>query len=151
MFNGRETTYSQETVENNGFFGSVNVGDFQKQRSIPLQISLEMTKAVLVYAVQTVERNLAMVADKYRKQGIRHAEDIMDSPFINGKNYQQVLFEKAVFARAKAELLPEFATLSARDLHEKRDLVKEQKSLLTEAVQAIRELKGKGRGSVALL
>lgn len=151
MFNGRQTEYTQEIIENNGFFGTVNVADFQKQRSIPLQISQEMTKAALVYAVQTVERDLSQVSARYRKQGIQEAADIAESPFINGKNYHQILFEKAVFARAKAELLPEFATLSARELHEKRDLVTEQRHLLAEAVQAIRELKGKGRGSVALL
>lgn len=151
MFNGRQSEYSTDIIENNGFFGDINVSDFQKQRSIPLQISLEMTKSALVYAIQTVERDLTVVSAAYRKKNITKAENITDSPIINGKNYQEILFEKAVFARAKAELLPEFATLSARDLHEKRDLVKEQKSLLAEAVQAIRELKGKGRGSVALL
>lgn len=91
-----------------------------------------------------------IVSQRYQKKGIKSVDDIQ-SPTINGKNFEKILFEKAVFARAKQELLPEFATLSARELHEKRDIVAEQKQLQAEAVQAIRQLKGKGRGTVDLI
>ncbi|MFC1022277.1 head completion/stabilization protein [Pasteurella multocida] len=150
MFNGRENPLVDKLIENTGFFGAVNISDFQKQRGIPLQIPIELIESVLVYAVQSVERDLKSVSLHYQTRGVRSVEQI-DGPQIKGKNFEKILFEKAVFARAKQELLPEFATLSARELHEKRDVMIEQKQLQAEAVQAIRELKGKGRGTVDLL
>ncbi|WP_249962264.1 head completion/stabilization protein [Histophilus somni] len=150
MLNGRENPIADKQIENTGFFGAINIGDFQKQRAIPLQIPLELIESVLVYAIQSVEFDLNIVSQRYQKQGIKSVDDIQ-SPTINGKNFEKILFEKAVFARAKQELLPEFATLSARELHEKRDIVAEQKQLQAEAVQAIRQLKGKGRGTVDLI
>ncbi|MFC0973981.1 head completion/stabilization protein [Pasteurella multocida] len=150
MFNGRENPLVDRIIENTGFFGAINISDFQKQRAIPLQIPIELIESVLVYAVQSVERDLKSVSSTYQAKGVISVDQI-DGVRIQGKNFEKILFEKAVFARAKQELLPEFATLSARELHEKRDIMVEQKQLQAEAVQAIRELKGKGRGTVDLL
>uniref|UniRef100_UPI0036F488E1 head completion/stabilization protein n=1 Tax=Avibacterium paragallinarum TaxID=728 RepID=UPI0036F488E1 len=70
---------------------------------------------------------------------------------LAGKTSLKRNIKKAVFARAKADLLPEFLTLSAREIHEGRELVQAQKSLLAESSFAIRRLKGKKRGKVWLL
>lgn len=150
MFNGRENQLTDKLIENSGFFGSVNISDFQKQRAIPLQIPVELIESVLIYAVLSVERELKAVTARYQAQGVARVEQLTGDR-INGKPYEKILFEKAVFARAKQELLPEYATLSTRELHEKRDIVAEQNQLQAEAVQAIRQLKGKGRGTVDLL
>lgn len=150
MFNGRATEYSEKTIENDGFWGSIAISDFQKQRAIPLQIPEELIETALIYAMRSVMAELTGVEDSYRSKGIFHVKDIGGLQ-ANGKNDTQILFEKAVFARAKSELLPEFATLSARELHEKRDTVSESKELLAECVMAIRAIKGKKRGSVHLL
>ena len=87
---------------------------------------------------------------KDRKSAVNSVTEI-SSPLINDENYAETLYKKAVFARAKAELLPEFNTLSGREIHQNREYVAEQKSLLAEATHAIRTLKGKKRGSVWLL
>lgn len=150
MFNGRDTVYSEKIIENSGFWGNIAVADFQKQRAIPLQIPEELTETALIYAMRSVIAELTSVEDNYYSKGILTAADagVIKS---NGKSDIKILFEKAVFARAKSELLPEFATLSARELHEKRDTVSERKELIAECVMAIRLLKGKNRGSVHLL
>ncbi|MCK9003826.1 head completion/stabilization protein [Haemophilus influenzae] len=150
MFNGRTQDYDDTVITNNGFWSDIYVEEFQKQRAIPLQIPVEMVKAALVAAMQGVDLDLADVAESYRKSAVNSVTEI-SSPLINGENYAETLYKKAVFARAKAELLPEFNTISGRGIHQNRDYVTEQKSLLAEATHAIRTLKGKKRGSVWLL
>lgn len=150
MFNGRDTQYSTEIIESTGFWGGIDVGEFQRQRAIPIQIPIEMVKAALVYAMQSIELDLASLTAKYQADGVQGVADL-NGVKINGENSQQTLYKKAVFARAKHDLLPEFATLSSQELHEKRDVIEEQKQLLSECTFAIRTLKGKRRGSVQLI
>ncbi|CWX51188.1 head completion/stabilization protein [Haemophilus influenzae] len=150
MFNGRTQDYDDSVITNNGFWSDIYVEEFQKQRAIPLQIPVEMVKAALVAAMQGIDLDLADIAESYRKSAVNSVTEI-STQWINGENYAETLYKKAVFARAKAELLPEFNTLSGREIHQNRDYVTEQKSLLAEATHAIRTLKGKKRGSVWLL
>ena len=114
------------------------------------EIIRKMVKASLVSAIQQVNLDLTEVVERHKTNGILSVADI-SSETVGGENYAQTLYKKAVFARAKHELLPEFNTLSAREVHENRQYVEEQKSLLAEATHAIRVLKGKRRGSVCLV
>ena len=150
MFNGRTQDYDDTTITNSGFWCDISIDEFQKQRAIPLQIPVEMVKAVLIAAMQGINIDLAEVEENYRKSKINSVQEI-SAQRIDGENYAESLYKKAVFARAKAELLPEFNTLSGREIHQNREYVAEQKSLLAEATHAIRTLKGKKRGSVWLL
>lgn len=150
MFNGVSVEYDESRISTNGFWGEIEVSEFQKQRAIPVQVPVEMIKAVLIQAMQEVNLELEGVAAQYQAQGINQVREI-SSVQIGGENFAQTQYKKAVFARAKADLLPEFLTLSAREIHEGRTLVQEQKSLLAESYFAIRRLKGKKRGNVWLL
>jgi len=150
MFNGRTQDYDDTTITNSGFWCDITIDEFQKQRVIPLQIPVEMVKAALIAAMQGINIDLAEVEENYRKSKINSVQEI-SAQRIDGENYAESLYKKAVFARAKAELLPEFNTLSGREIHQNREYVAEQKSLLAEATHAIRTLKGKKRGSVWLL
>ena len=150
MFNGRTQEYDDTTISNSGFWSDIEIAEFQKQRAIPLQIPNEMLKSVLIAAMQGVNIDLQSVELDYKGQGINRAADI-STDRINGENYAETLYKKAVFARAKAELLPEFNVLSSREIHTNREYADEQKSLLAEATHAIRTLKGKRRGSVWLI
>lgn len=150
MFNGRTQDYDDTTITNSGFWSDITIDEFQKQRGIPLQIPVEMVKTALIAAMQGINLDLAEVEASYRKRAVNSAREI-SAQHIDGENYAESLYKKAVFARAKAELLPEFNTLSGREIHKNREYVDEQKSLLAEATHAIRTLKGKKRGSVWLL
>ena len=150
MFNGRTQDYDDTTITNSGFWCDITIDKFQKQRAIPLQIPVEMVKAALIAAMQGINIDLAEVEENYRKSKINSVQEI-SAQRIDGENYAESLYKKAVFARAKAALLPEFNTLSGREIHQNREYVAEQKSLLAEATHAIRTLKGKKRGSVWLL
>lgn len=155
MFNGRNQPELSDTVlGSNGFWGEIKVGDFQKQRSIPLQIPLDLVENALVYAIDSVELDLLQVEEFYREKGYQFVEQlpsILHSNSTGTASRMHRLFEKAVFARAKAELLPEFTTLSAREIHEGREATSEQRTLEKEATMAIRAIKGKKRSSAALI
>lgn len=150
MFNGITQEYDLTLIESTGFWGNISVEEFQKQRAIPLQIPVEMVRSALVQAMQSLEIELVEVEQRYRDQGYNFASEVKGA-VINGDNFAVSQYKKAVFARAKADLLPEFNTLSARGIHESRDMVKDQKLLLSEATFAIRTLKGKTRGGVWLI
>lgn len=150
MFNGRQVDFDDTVITNNGFWCDISVAEFQQQRGIPLQIPVELIKSSLVYAMQSIELDLAEITQQYQQNGIQSVNEITGT-LINNENKQQALYKKAVFARAKHDLLPEFTTLSAREIHEKRDVIAEQKQLLAEATFAIRTLKGKKRGGVWLI
>lgn len=129
MFNGRKREESERRIESSKW-SELDVKDFQILRAIPLHIPEALIAEALTYAAATVDAELAELE--------------IDEP----SNVQRILYRRAVFARAKAELLPEFSTMAARDLHEKREYVNEQKMLLAEATQAIRAIKGKPRSGV---
>ncbi|WP_424408079.1 head completion/stabilization protein [Pasteurella sp. PK-2025] len=150
MFNGRNQQLENTVILNSGFWADVNIGEFQKERNIPLQMPVETVKSALVTAMQELELDLKEVEQRYKTQGINDVSEIGEST-VNNENPVQTLYKKAVFARAKADLLPEFFAISAREIHQNREYVEEQKSLLAEATRAIRTLKGKKRGSVHLL
>ncbi|TCJ98824.1 head completion protein GPL [Volucribacter psittacicida] len=150
MFNGRQTDYDDTVILNSGFWCDISVSEFQKTRAIPFNIPDEMVKSVLVSAMQGVEIDLADVASLYQNKGLTKVSEV-SSVMINNENYAETLYKKAVFARAKADLLSEFNTLSAREIHENRKYADEQKSLLAEATFAIRTLKGKKRSAVWLI
>ncbi|MEH8109041.1 head completion/stabilization protein [Gallibacterium anatis] len=150
MLNGNVTEYQDETIESTGFWGNINIAEFQRQRAIPFQMPLEMMRAALVQAMQEMEIELADVVEKYQSDGYAYVEHVGGVRF-DGDNFLQIQYKKAVFARAKADLLPEFMTLSAREVHENRDLVQERKALLTEAAMAVRAIKGKKRSGVWLI
>lgn len=154
MFSGRKASNSEETpqnaqqgVINSSFWGTVSVSEFQQARQIPIQIPEMLAENALIYALQAVELELREFKTDLQGQGVESVEQLTYNE-IGGVNFYQSLFKKAVFALAKNELLPEFATLAARELHEKRDFVLDQKMLIAESQQAIRLIKGKKRSGV---
>ncbi|WP_019615489.1 head completion/stabilization protein [Psychromonas ossibalaenae] len=154
MFNGQVNPEYQDTViENDGFWPDLNAGDFEKRRGVPL----EMDKESIAYAVaaSTAQINIELVNVKtaYQASGIEKAEDVVGQPKIGDKNLLVILYEKAVFARTKSELLPEYATTQMKDAGENvaTSHVEVRDQLLTESQQHIRAIKGKGRTGIELL
>lgn len=149
MFNGRQQESPKDIIQG-GFWGEIDIAEFVEARGIPLQIPQKLIVTALIYAMQSLDLDLQEVEQQHIANGILTAADISPAKY-GEQNSQRMLYKKAVFARAKNELLPEFATLSARELHEKREIIREQKQLEAEVVHAIRLLKGKKRGSVYFL
>ncbi|YCO01547.1 head completion/stabilization protein [Vibrio sp. VNB-15] len=154
MFDGKPaTTYQTTEITNDGFWPNLTVGEFEKRRGIPSQLDADAVAVSLAAAVSQINIELALVKARYEAEGFMTALDIPSLPEVLGKNSLVVLYEKAVFARAKADMVAEFASVTTKEAgnriaEKERELTDR---LMAESQQHIRALCGSSRCEVALL
>lgn len=153
MFTGANDNYQNTTITNDGFWPNLNAGDFERRRGTPSAQDADRIAYALVNSVASVNKQLEVLKAKYQADGIAKAEGITTFPKIDTKNHVVIQYEMAVFARAKADLLPDFATV-----HQKKEgdhlaerSVETKNELLAESERIIRNMYGKGRSSVELI
>jgi len=154
MFTGTTgTDYQDTTITNDGFWPDLNVGEFERRRGVPVVQDSERIAFALANSVSEVNQQLETLKAKYIAQGVQKAADIQAFPNVNNKNRIVVQYEAAVMARAKADLLPDFATVSQKQvgdhLAERSEETKNE--LLAESQRIVRSMHGKTRCGVALL
>ncbi|MEZ9620195.1 MULTISPECIES: head completion/stabilization protein [Vibrio] len=154
MFNGSSGADYQDTkIINDGFWPDINAGDFEKRRGVPAHMDKEAIAYAVAAAIAQLNIELNTTKEQYQKSGFAKASSVTGQPSIGEKNLLVILYEKAVYARAKADLLPEFATQQTKEagdrVAEKESDTKE--SLLAESQQHVRAMKGKGRVGVELI
>ncbi|WP_295894109.1 head completion/stabilization protein [uncultured Vibrio sp.] len=153
MFNGSSDSYQDTIIKNDGFWPDMNAGDFERRRGTPPAQDQERIASALANAISSCNFDLASRKQKYINDGITKAEDIVAYPMIDLKNQVVIQYEAAVFARAKADLLPDFSTVTTRKegdhLAERSDDTKQE--LLAECTRIIRNMCGKGRATVSLI
>lgn len=153
MFTGANDNYQDTTITNDGFWPNLNAGDFERRRGTPSAQDADRIAYALVNSVASVNAQLEELKAKHQANGIAKAEDITTFPKIDSKNHVVIQYEMAVFARAKADLLPDFSTV-----HQKKEgdhlaerSVETKNELLAESERIIRNMYGKGRSSVELI
>ena len=154
MFNGKtDSDYQDTAIENDGFWPDLNAGDFEKRRGVPMEMDKEAIAYAVAAAIAQINIELLTVQTAYQAEGIAKAIDVTGQPKIGEKNLLVILYEKAVFARAKSDLLPEFATTQMRDAGENvaQREPETRDQLLAESQQHIRAIKGKSRTGIELL
>lgn len=147
MFSGNPIDYQDEQLSNNGFWPDLNLKDFQAQRSLPPDIDAETLAQALLSAVMEVNAELEGVQAGHLAKGYLTAEAV-PGVTMNGLNGLCAQYTKAVFARGKADLLGEFATIGRRDSHPGQESAETRAGLLTEASVVIRRMKGLKRATV---
>ncbi|WP_373330281.1 head completion/stabilization protein [Cronobacter turicensis] len=147
MFNGRPLEYQDAPLTNNGFWPDLNLKDFQAQRALPPDIKADTIAQALIAAVMEVNAELVSVEAMHRAQGHASAADV-PGVMMAGINGLCAQYTKAVFARAKADLLGEFATIGRRETHPGQESDETRAGLLAEASVAIRRMKGLKRATV---
>lgn len=147
MFSGNPIDYQDEQLSNNGFWPDLNLKDFQAQRSLPPDIDAETLAQALLSAVMEVNAELEGIQAGYQAKGYLMAE-VVPGVAMNGLNGLCAQYTKAVFARGKADLLGEFATIGRRDSHPGQESAETRAGLLTEASVVIRRMKGLKRATV---
>lgn len=147
MFSGNPINYQDVLLENAGFWPDLNLKDFQAQRSLPPDVDADTIGQAMIAAVLEVNAELEAVAGKYQAQGYDSAAAVpgVTMAGINGLCAQ---YTKAVFARAKADLLGEFATIGRRDAHPGQESMETRAGLLAESSIVIRRMKGLKRATV---
>lgn len=153
MFTGTAASYQETLIQNDGFWPDMDAGAFERRRGTPAAQDDERIAYAVANAMASVNLELERLKSRYLAEGIAKAAELEAFPAINGKSRVVIQYEAAVFARAKADLLPDFATvhqkkegdhLAERSLEIKNDL-------LAESVRILRNMLGHNRSTVDLL
>lgn len=150
MFSGTPIDFQDEPLENNGFWPDLNLKDFQSQRTIPADIDADTIAQALIVAVTEVNAELESVERQQRAKGYESAAAVPGVKMA-GLNALCAQYTKAVFARAKADLLGEFATIGQRETHPGQESMETRAGLLAEASVVIRRMKGLKRATVKMV
>lgn len=146
----QDTDAPASALTNDGFWPDLVLADFRRSRTIPLDIPASLAEQALLSAVFEVNAALTGVKTRYTMQGINQASDV-EGPQLNGKNALCAQYEKAVFARAKADLLGEFTAVNTRHADSNIDSNDTRETLLAEAAFVLRAIQGAGRVGVYIL
>ncbi|HBM2908092.1 TPA: head completion/stabilization protein [Klebsiella michiganensis] len=147
-FSGTAIDYQDIPVTNGcAFWPDLNVADFQRQRSLPPGIPAQTLANALLATLAEINAALADVVLRYQAKGYGTAQDV---PGARAGNETQLTaqYKKALYARAKADLLGEFQTLGRRETLPGAEGDDTRASLLAEAALVIRSMKGLGRVGV---
>jgi hypothetical protein len=151
-FTGRTTTYVDQQIGNDGFWPDLSVSEFQKAYRLPGEYLGELLVADLTMAMVEVNNDLAKLKASWQSAGVSSVESA-DPMVLPERTFQAATYKRAVYFRAKASLLTQFATVSRRESAENtgKEAPERSETFLAFSQQAVRSLQGRGRISVALL
>jgi len=147
MFSGKPIEYQDEPLTNNGFWPDMNLADFQRARAIPADMDAQTVAEALLAATGEVNGDLASVQEKHQGNGFATAQAVPGVQ-MSGQNQLCAQYKKAVYARAKADLMGEFASVGRRESHPGQESDETRNGLLAESSIAIRLIKGLKRATV---
>ncbi len=147
MFSGKPIEFEDRPLTNDGFWPDLNLADFQRARSIPADVDAGTVGEALLTAAAEVNSLLTTVQDRHRAAGYQNA-DTVPGIRMGGISQLAAQYKKAVYARAKADLMGEFASVGRRESHPGQESDETRKGLLGEAAIVIRQIKGLRRATV---
>ena len=154
-FSGKPTTFVDQAIENDGFWPSLSLTEFQKTYRLPGEYLGDMLVADLTMAMNEVNTELATVKSILQANEVSNLEAMagVTSPAQWGYANKVMLYKRAVYTRAKASLLTQFATVTRRESAENtgKELPERSETFLAFSQQAVRSLQGRGRITAALL
>jgi hypothetical protein len=99
-----ETQRSQDAIANDAWFVAVNLFEFCELFSISKSFSDDLLVEKLIYACDEVNQSLLDYALEQQANGFNNLADI-PAPQIGGKHVKVAHYKRAVYAKAKAELI----------------------------------------------
>ena len=151
-FSGKPTTFVEQIIENDGFWPDLSVTEFQKGNRLPAEYLVDMLAAELTTAMIEVNTDLAKKKAQWQGAGVSRVESA-DTTVLPLRTYQAALYKRAVYTRAKASLLTQFATVNRREAAENlgKELPERSETFLAYSQAAVRSLQRRGRITAALL
>ncbi|CAI1156547.1 Phage head completion protein (GPL) [Serratia entomophila] len=141
-FSGRTIGYSNIPITNGvAFWPDLNLQEFQQSRTIPPDLPPDTAGRAVLAAIAEVNDDLDSVVIKHQGQGHTTARDVPGAK-MGDENQLTAQYKKAVYARAKADLLGEFPTIGRRETHPGQESAETRETLLAEAALVIRNMKG---------
>jgi hypothetical protein len=151
-FSGKPTTFVEQAIKNDGFWPDLSVAEFQKGYRLPAEYLVDMLVTDLITAMIEVNRDLAKRKSEWQNVGVTTVESA-DTTVLPERTFQAATYKRAVYCRAKASLLTQFATVTRRESAENtgKELPERGEAFLEFSQQAVRSLQGRGRITAALL
>jgi len=151
-FSGKPTTFVDQAIENDGFWPDLSLAEFQKSYRLPGEYLGDMLVTDLTTAMIEVNRDLAKRKGQWQNVGITTVESA-DPMVLPERTFHTATYKRAVYCRAKASLLTQFATVTRRESAENtgKELPERGETFLEFSQQAVRSLQGRGRITATLL
>jgi hypothetical protein len=154
-FSGKPTSFVEQTIENDGFWPNLSLAEFQKQQRLPAEYLVELLTSALNISMAEVNTDLAGVKATLQAAGVSNLEAAAGVSTASGLAYAHkvMLYKHAVYSRAKASALTQFATVNRRESAENtgKEAPERSETFLAFSQQAVRLLQGRGRISAELL
>ena len=151
-FSGNPTKFVEQQIENDGFWPNLSLAEFQKGYRLPAEYLVDMLVTDLNTAMIEVNHDLAKRKSEWQNVGVTTVESA-DTTVLPERTFQAATYKRAVYCRAKASLLTQFATVTRRESAENtgKELPERGETFLEFSQQAVRSLQGRGRITAALL
>ena len=154
-FSGKPTTFVEQTIENDGFWPDLSVSEFQKGYRLPAEFLGDLLTDALAIAMVEVNKDLAAAKAALQDSGISNLASVagVETPAAWGFAHKAMLYKRAVYCRAKASALQQFATVTRRESAENtgKEAPEREDTFLAFSQSAVRALQGRGRITAALL
>ena len=151
-FSGNPTTFVERQIENDGFWPDLSLTEFQKAYRLPGEYLVETLVVGLISAMTEVNADLAKCKSKWQAAGVSCLKSA-DPMVLPERTFQAETYKRAVYCRAKASLLPQFATVTRRESAENtgKEEPERRETFLAFSQASVRSLQGRGRITAALL
>ena len=152
-FSGNVLTDNTEiTITNDGWFPDLSMDEFLRDYRVPGDYAEDMVRSQLALSVSEINDNLEGWRLDQEAAGYTNLTGI-PAPVIDGISKHERLYRRAVFCRAKAELLMQFATMTRKDTAENtaKEAPETEDKFLQYSVSAQRKLMGLTKFGVELL
>ncbi|TSJ91759.1 head completion/stabilization protein [Gilliamella apicola] len=150
MFSGQDLTQSAVIIKNDGFWPDLKLSEFQIERSMSPNINHQLLRDAIVSAVVEINLTLEQYKNQQLSAGITTANDC-GVISVDHVSSTVIIYKKAVFARAKADLIGEFVSISGRENKISESEKETRTALLAESAREIRKLLGLRRCGVYLI
>lgn len=151
-FSGKPTTVVDQSIENNGFWPDLSLAEYQKAYRLPGEYLSEVLVTQLELAMGDVNSDLARLMASWQSLGITEVATA-DPLLLQARAYKVKLYKRAVYCRAKATALTDFATVTRREVAENtgKEAPERADTFLAFSQSAVRALQGRSRITAALL
>lgn len=151
-FSGKPATVVEQTIENNGFWPDLSLAEYQKAYRLPGEYLGETLVTHLTVAMAEVNQDLQKLMTSWQGLGIA-AVASADPMLLPERKLKVDLYKRAVYCRAKATALTDFATVTRREVAENtgKEAPERADTFLAFSQSAVRALQGRSRITAALL
>ncbi|NHB87182.1 head completion/stabilization protein [Photorhabdus tasmaniensis] len=150
-FSGKPIDYQHTPIINGvDFWPDLDLAEFQRARTIPPELPADTAGQAILAAIAEINDSLTEVVEYWCSRGVSRACDVPGAK-MGDENQLTAQYRKAVYARAKADLMGEFAIIGRRETHPGQESTDSRGNLLAETASVLRNMQKLPRVGVYLL